>query len=339
MQRLLAISLITATAACASNEGVDDHGYGEGLGTPESPVPQGDDRAPYSVVSRVDFTVEAILPPQAELVVVTLRAFAENPARGLIDSADAAGVPAVKAIYDALPDILTDKLEGWINGEIAKIKINGRTLPQYAGEIAALAETALTQFNLDSTLAMQPGSATHTLTAIDFTPAGLDVEIPITGLAADMLTQHPTISVAEGGALGFGDQKFGLRFGEYAWQGVNAMSTKLFGANVRETLGKAVNCPTLAQTIASKCVLNACVGHKAELTAICNGGLDQIVGQVEARFAAYDIDAFRFKSGLARLVDDDQDGVADRIIDGKWDGEMNIGLGLRRAPATFTASR
>jgi hypothetical protein len=38
-------------------------------------------------------------------------------------------------------------------------------------------------------------------------------------------------------------------------------------------------------------------------------------------------------------VDDDGDGVADRIVDGAWDAQMNLGLGLRHAPATFTATR
>ena len=33
------------------------------------------------------------------------------------------------------------------------------------------------------------------------------------------------------------------------------------------------------------------------------------------------------------------DGVADRIVNGTWDAEMNLGLGLRHTPATFTATR
>jgi hypothetical protein len=352
MQRFLAISLLTTatatsslfSAGCGASDPADDgYGYGEGLGTPENPVPQAEDKGPYAVTSRVDFTVEAVLPAQAELVVVTLRAFSENPAGGLIAAADAAGVPAVKTLYDAIPGIIKDKLEDWINGEINKIKINGRTLPQYAGEMAALAETALTQFDLNSTLTMKPGEATHTLTGIDFGVAGIDVTIPINGLAADILTQHPTITVAEGGAVGFGDQKFGLNFGDYAWDSINQVSTNVFGGDIRATLGKAMNCPGLAHTIAGKCVgvlgANVCVGHETELKQICEGGLDQIVNAVHDRFAAYDIDAFRFKSGTARLVDDDSDGVADRIVDGVWDGELNIGMGLRHAPATFTAAR
>lgn len=349
MQRFLAISLLTSTAlatgACGAQDPADDPsgGYGEGLGTPENPVPQPADKGPYAVTSKVDFTVEAILPAQAELVVVTLREFSKNPASGLISAADAAGVPAVKALYDAIPGIIKDHLEDWINGEIAKIKINGMTLPQYAGMVAALAETALTQFELDSTLTMKPGEATHTLTGIDFGPTGIDVKIPISGLAADILTQHPTITVAEGGALGFGDQRFGLNFGDYAWDAINQVSTSTFGGDIHTVISNAMNCPGLAHTIASKCIgvlgANVCVGHENDLKAICQGGVDEIVGAVHDKFLAYDIDAFRFKSGTARLVDDDQDGVADRIVDGTWDGEMNIGLGLRHTPATFTAAR
>lgn len=337
MKPAVASVLAVALAACGA-QAPDDHGYGGGLGTPDNPVPA-DDSRPYTVASRIDFTVEAIVPAQIELAVVTLRAFSENPARTLITVADQTGVPALAELYSLIPGFLKDRLEGWINDEIAKIKIAGKTLPQYAGEVAALAETALTQFGLDSTLVLAPGTATHTLTGLDFTPAGLDVKLPITGLAADILTQEPAIRVAEAGALSIGDQHFGLPYGEYAWQGVNLASGALFGGDVRTTLGKAINCPKLADTIASKCALGVCVGHEAQLKAVCEGGLDAIVDQLHQRLAAFRLDVFRFVSGEARLVDDDQDGVADRISDGTWDAEMNLGLGLRHAPATFSATR
>lgn len=339
MKSAVASVLALALAACgAADTGPDDRGYGEGLGTPENPVPA-DDGRPYRVATRIDFTVEAVLPPQIELAVETLRAFSDNPARTLITIADRAGVPAVKQLYDALPGFLTDRLEGWINGELEKIEIAGKSLPEYAGEIAALAEIALTQFGLDSELALAPDRAVHTLTALDFTPAGLDLRLPITGLAADVLTQKPEIWVAEGGALWIGDQHFGLAFGEYAWLGINMLSTKLFGSNVRGALGKAIRCPALAHTIASKCALGVCVGHESELEAICEGGLDALVGIVRDQLAAYNVDVFRFITGEARLVDDDQDGIADRIVNGTWDAEMNLGLGLRHTPATFTGTR
>lgn len=315
---------------------------GSGLGTPENPVPQGADRGPYQVQTSVDLTVEAVLPPQAELVVQTLRDFSQNPAHTLIDLAGQEGVPAVATLYDALPSQLTDKLEGWINGEVAKVEIDGVPITTWAGDFAGVADTAFSKFTVDSSLAIDgdAGTSTHTLTMLDFTPTGvLDVKIPISGLASDILTQHPSISVAEGGALGVGDQAFGLLFGEYAWNAVNAACTAQFGGDIRATLGHAINCAGIAHTIAGKCVLGVCVGHEQQLDDVCEGGLDAIVNVMHDRFAQLNLEALHYASGAARLVDDDGDGVADRIVDGTWDAQLNLGLGLRHTPATFTATR
>ena len=335
MKRALVLCLV---AACGTT-GTDGDGYGSGLGTPDSPVPQSADEGPYAVATTMDFTVEQLLPPQIEFAVVTLRTFSTNPAKALVDAADHAGVPAVGALYSVIPGFIKDRLEGWLNDKLAKVKINGVTLQQYAGELAALAETALTQFEIDSTLAMSPSSATHTLVGIDFAPAGFDVRVPITGLAADVLTQHPTITVAEGGALGFGEQHFGLNIGDYAWAGLDAASTQLFGNDIHTALSNGINCPALAHSVADKCALGVCVGHETELRGVCQGGVDALVNALHDKIASLDVDVFRYVSGQARLVDDNQDGVADRIADGTWDGELNLGMGLRKAPATFTATR
>lgn len=324
-------------AACGVSGGAGDGDDGD-HGTPENPVPA--KTGPYAVVNKVDFTVEAVLPPQIELVVQTLRELETNPAHALIDIADHAGVPAVGALYGALPDVLTDKLEGWINGEINKVKIGGKPVTAYCGQIARLAETALTHFQVDSELAIDGGTATHRLTALDLSPTGLvDLRIPIGGFVGDLLTQTPDIDVAEGGALAIGEQHFGLNYGEYAWQGIEAISTQLFGGTVRQTLGHAINCPGLASTIANKCVLGVCVGHKTELTSICEGGLDAAVNLVHDRLADMRIEALHLASGTGRLVDEDGDGVGDTIVEGTWEAEMNLGLGLRKAPATFTGAR
>lgn len=344
MQRL-AISLLTALTmtACGTSpqDGSGDGGdWGEGLGDPENPVPQSAEDGPYATRTMMDFTAEQLLPPQVESIVVTLRAFGENPGRGLIVAADEAGLPVFEELYDALPGALRDRFEGWINDEVAKLKINGKTLPQYSAEVAKLAEFALTKFALDSELALQPGHATHTLTALDLSPTGLvDIRVPISGLAADILTQHPTVEVGPGGALLIGDQTFGLRIGEYAWDGVNQGVAQLFGGDIRASLGKVVNCSTIANNVANKCVLGVCVGHETEIKAICTGALDLVVAGLHAGFAKLNLDAFHMATGDAVLVDDDGDGIGDRIIDGIWDSEMNIGLGLRKAPSTFTATR
>jgi hypothetical protein len=336
MRIAIAASLLAAGCGISNGTGTPDD---PDHGTPENPVPQ--KTGPYAVRNTVDFTVEAILPPQAELVVSTLREFSTNPAHALITIADKAGVPAVSALYSVIPGPIKDRLEGWINDEIEKVKIAGKTIPDYAGQIAMLADTALTQFAVDSELAISGDHATHRLTGLDLSPAGLDVKIKIGGLAGDVLTQETDIYVAEGGALSIGEQHFGLNYGEYAWQGLEAASTAAFGQGIRATLGNAINCPNIASHVADKCVplINVCVGHKSELTSICEGGLDAIVNFAHDRMAAMRLEAFHILSGTSRLVDEDGDGVGDKIVDGTWDAQLNLGAGLRHAPATFTGSR
>jgi hypothetical protein len=333
------VASFAVLAACASPDGGGGSGReNDDGGTPENPVPY--KSGPYRVETAVDFTIEAVLPPQIETVVQFLRLFSTNPARAIFDLAEAKGVPAVGIIRDVLPAVLEDKLEGWINDEIAKVKINGKPITQYAGELASLAEIALSEFALESSLDIDGGEkATHTLTALDLRPTGIDFRLPIGGLAGDILTQNPTISVSEGGNFGLSEQHFGLNYGEYAWRGLELASQQLFGAGIRATLGKAINCQGLAHTIADKCVLNVCVGHETELKSVCNGGLDAIVDFTHDRMAAMRLEVFHFASGNARLVDDDGDGYGDRIVDGVWAAEMNLGLGLRKAPATFTGER
>lgn len=311
------------------------------LGTPEDPLPA--KGGTYRLQSTIDFTVEAILPAQVEAAVVTLRTFSTNPAHALLDLAEQSGVPAVGTLRAALPGALEDKLEGWINDEIVKVKVNGRPIMEYAGTITEYAEIALTQFVVESELAFTGGvhhrSATHRLTALDLRPTGINVRVPIDGLAGEILTQTPSLSVAAAGGIGLGEQRFGLAYGEFAWRGVEAASTAMFGAGVRASLGSAINCAAIAGRIADQCVLGVCVGHETELRTICERGLDAVVDFAREKFAAKRLDALHFAAGTARLVDDDRDGVGDRIVDGKWDAELNIGLGLRHAPAVFSGSR
>lgn len=341
MRIVLATLLASATVACTSAPEGIEHPYGEDLGTPENPVPQQAAKTgPYQVATTMQFTIEQLLPAQVEFVVATLREFEHDPANALLNVAEAKGVPAVGALRDALPGFIEDRLTGWINDEIMKVKIDGKPITEYAGDVARLAEFSLTEFEIESAMAIDGFDVTHTLSAIDLSPTGwTEARLPIGGLAADILTAHPTINVGQGGAITFGDQRFGLAYGEYAWQGIEMASTAVFGQGVRASIGKAVNCPKLAQIISEKCALGACVGHESELKSICEGGLDALVDFAHDRFAAMRLDAFQYAAGQATLVDDDADGVGDRIVGGVWEAKMNIGQGLRHAPATFVGER
>jgi hypothetical protein len=343
MKRLIALSLVSAlTAACGtSGSGDDGDGseWGDGLGDPENPVPGSAEDGPYTTRTMMDFTAEQLLPTTVEDVVVVLRTFGENPARGLIKAADKGGLVVLEELYSVIPGALKDKFEGWLNTEINKVRINGKTLAQYAGQVAMLAELALTKFAIESDLALTPTGSTHTLTAIDFHPVGIDARIPITGIASDVLTQHPTVLVEAGGKLTLGDQTFGLRIGEYAWAGANAGVTNLFGKDIATQLTSSINCTAIAGAVADKCVLGVCVGHESLIKQVCTGSVTLFIDQLHNLFAILNLDAFHMALGNAILVDDTGDGIADRIVDGVWDSELNIGLGMRKAPSTFDGAR
>jgi hypothetical protein len=292
----------------------------------------------YQVRSHIDLTVEALLPEPAEQVVITLRDFSTNPGRTLLDLAEEMGVPAVGEIRDALPRYVEDKLEGWIDGEINKLMIDGVPVPQVAGDLAALAETALTQFALDSELAIAGTTATHTLKAIDLAPAGIAARVALDALPGEVVTATATCAVSSG-TLAIGDHAYALDYGEYVWRAVNQAVTAEYGADIRGVLAGAVSCPALAHVVATKCYWGVCVGHEAQLTSICEAGLDEVVERVHAKFSAMRFDALHLAAGSATLVDADHDGAVEALAAGVWDAEINAGMGLRHVPATFTATK
>jgi hypothetical protein len=292
----------------------------------------------YQVRSYIDLTIEALLPETAAEKVVTLRNFSTNPAETLFDLAEQLGVPAVDEIRAALPSYVEDKLEGWINGEINQLTINGVPVPQVAGSIAALAETALTQFALDSELSVDATTATHTLKTIDLSPAGINVQVSIEAAPADIISATPSCSSASG-TLALGDHSFGLAYGEYIWTAINQAVTAQYGSDVHGLISSAVNCPALAHTIAQKCYWSVCVGHEQQLTEICEAGVNEVVERAHAKFSEMRFDAVHFISGSATLVDADSDGNVEALSAGAWDAEINAGMGLRHVPATFTAAK
>lgn len=314
-------------------------GSGSDVGDPTpEPTPTVVASGAYQVRSEIDLTVEALLPEPAASAVVTLRDFSQHPAHTLLDLAADAGVPAVAQIRDDLPDYIENKLEGWIDGEIAKLTINGVPVTEVAGNIAALAETALTHFALDSELVIDGTHATHTLAAIDLAPAGIAARVELSALPADVIAASTTCST-EAGALALGDHGYALAYGEYIWRGIDQAITAEYGTGLRGVIGAAVNCPALAKTIASKCYWGYCVGHETQLASVCEAGVDELVERAHAKVAAYRFDALHFAAGAALLVDADADGAAEALAAGVWTAEINAGLGLRHVPATFTATK
>lgn len=341
---LLGFSLLSIAPACVivpPDDAADD-GFTDSPTPAPSPTPSPTStiaRGAYQIRSTFDLTAAAVLPEPAYDLVETLHAFSTAPAHTLLDLAADAGVPAVAELRAALPDALESRLEGWIDDRIEAVTIGGVPVTQVAGQIASLGETALTRFAIDSTLDVRAdGRAVHRLARLDFTPAGLDARLDVGALPGDIVAADPTATSARG-ALALGVHGFGLPYGHYAWQALETATTARYGAGARELLGAAVDCPALASAIASKCVLGACVGHSAQLLAICEAGLDEVVGLARSRVEAQRFDALRLDAGAATLAAPTADGTATRLDAGVWTARIDAGLGLRRAPATFTGRR
>ena len=319
--------LLLVIAACGTT---DDEipTYGEGLGTPENPIPQD---GPYSVHTQTS-APSATTQANVTRIAGAMRQFAQTPAHSMLTVAKQAA-PEEMTTIDAMPSALRSRLEGWIDTEIDKVVVDGMRGRAVASEMADFVEATVAHFSLESTLSFSPTKTTHTLGALSFRLSGLDIVVPVGGLAGDDGQQRVALTVGEGGALTFGDQEFGVEFGAHAWHGINLASTTLHGASVAPALSSAVNCKALAKAVSLKCYNSACVGHLDELSAICERSVAALVTQLETEVASVDIASIRFSAGTAHLVDENGDGLANRVEAGAWTVDPRAGV----SSAMFTA--
>jgi hypothetical protein len=73
----------------------------------------------YTIENQVDLTASQVLPPSFAASIELLVQLREEPGEALFTLADLAGVPAVDALRAALPDVLEDRVTGWIDDRIA----------------------------------------------------------------------------------------------------------------------------------------------------------------------------------------------------------------------------
>ncbi|HET9992919.1 MAG TPA: hypothetical protein VFQ65_30495, partial [Kofleriaceae bacterium] len=234
----------------------------------------------------------------------------------------------------ALPTTLRSKLDGWIDTELDKQKLGTVTARQAIGDIATMAQSVTTAFVLESTLTITPTGASHTLHDLNFKPDSLDVVVPIGGLMADKLEQQTTAELGDGGALALGDQHFALAIGNHAWQGLGLAVQVRYGGDL--SIVQQLDCNAVAQAVAARCVSGSCVGHASDLVAICQQGMTALVTRLRDGLTPIVLHTLRFVDGTAKLVDDNRDGVAEKI-DGTWDVQTDVGTGVQASQVAFTA--
>jgi hypothetical protein len=324
-----------------------------GLAVASTGCPPEDEGAPavngtFAVTSTIDIRVANVLPTAIYEKLEVLRGLRDDPGGTFFDLAEEAGLPLVSELRDKLPDAVEDKVGDWITDAIpasARAQIDA---------ILVATDATLGQFELLSDLELPAGDgggrtrATHRLSALRFTIGERPFELAIPASSEPPFVSVAQVEavVADGGENGadarltLAAHSFGLHYGEFAYQVIEKHMQAQFGVDLRTHLGDLVNCPAVAADVAAKCVLGVCVGHAELLEELCNKGLDEAVERLHEKLAEMRFDAVVFNSGEADLWDDvADDGVLDLVDGGVWEASINLGQGLRPAPATFVGSR
>jgi hypothetical protein len=305
----------------------------------------------YSVVSRFEVPAAAAAPGPLGDALGLIHGMAENPARALLDTAEEAGVPALGTLRLLLPGTLEAKVEEWMNAYLLAAETDGVSPHDQIVELDELIRSVLLAWDLRSELDLPAGApGTHTPTALVF-GTGEPIVVPVDATAAvtrasgvtGLVTWPDGIDGAPRATIG--DHFMGVPFGHYALVAVEAALAARYGAaDVRGALGTFVDCPGMAESVASRCIGFVCVGNEATLEAVCQGGLDALAEKIEERVLSLNYEAIRFESGTAAaqgVVVDALSGTAtaEQLTGGVWTASVDLGNEPEPADATFTAAR
>ncbi len=324
-----------------------------GVGTPaKEPVVDTLDPAPpkggfrtdgtYQLTSALDVEAQTLFPSTAYDAMLILEGLRDNPAMTLFDLAEDAGVPAVEEIRDALPSYLESRLYGWIDGHVQSVTTGDGTIAQVITGVLDVCHAEIAEIRLTSALTIDGADASHRLETVELEVQGrmmaFDVA-PLAGIGAE-LDVAVDATCAPDGALSLGTHGWSYPYGKLAWQALEDMVVARYGRDLRALVGAQVNCPAMAQVVASKCYWGQCVGHAAELTEICEEGLDYGVAKIRERVEANTVAPISLDAGAAVLAEGHiDDNIADDVTGGVWTARIDLSQGLRPAPATFTGSR
>lgn len=367
----LAVVLAVSVVACGEDEGTssDANGAAPELGADGQPLVTRLDGT-YELSSQIDLTTTGLLPDVANDSLRALSSFREKPSQTLLDLASAAKVPVVSNVVDIVPGPLKDLVLGYIDEHVFKALYQNAPVTEKITGLADDLASVATKFELLTTLDVPAGDAignakaTHAVKGIAWT-FGKDrhvVDAPEIVSKISNVEDVPTNAVAlekrspklESGRLEVGDHAFKLPLGQFAIKGADLLVKSKFGANdLRDALGKMVDCKKLADDVANRCIDpigpgKVCVGHASEIEKMCSAGLDLLVDAVRGGLGKLDIPLLSFDEGNAKMWDAPAengalDGVIDRIDDGFWIAQVKGGSktaypfqGLRKTVTTPT---
>jgi hypothetical protein len=360
-------SLVSLAVACGGSDGAG------GTNGPAAAPPAADPSlggqatsvdlsGKYELSTRYDLTTAGVLPDIASQTLKALSDLESNPSKTILDLLEAAKVPIVANLLDAIPDEVKAPFEGWFNDHVFKALFQDvpvtEQIAQLISDIAAIA----TKFEVVSALDLAPTSdvgattASHTLTGIGFTilsqrtvidlPQNLGTLTRADGVpstAVHIVERSPAV---ENGRLAVGDHGFGFPLGDFVLLGVDKLAqAKLGASNLRDALGKVIDCAGIANDVAGECIGPVCVGHESDIEATCNAGLDLVAAQVQDGLKALNFDVLHLAEGDADMFDAPApggatDGKIDRIDNGIWKAAFRVtAKGEQPITALFSGKR
>lgn len=319
----------------------------------------------YELSSYFDLTSTGVFPDAANDTLKALSNFKEKPSQTMVDLLDAAKVPIVGTVLGVIPAFIRDQVLGYIDDHIVKSLY--KSVP-FAQSLTAMLDdlaTITTRFELVTNLDLPEGDAignaraTHTFAGVAYTLSDKRSVInapdvlksveqkPVEANAVALEKRSPLL---ETGRIKLGEHTFTVPVGSFALLAADkVLSAKLGAANLRDAIGKVIDCGALADDVSKRCVDppgpgKICVDHKAEIEGLCNAGLDILVTTVQGQIKRLDLPLLRMKEGAAQMWDAPTDkGVLDAVVDridhGFWTASVNTGKSEKNILATFTGRR
>ncbi len=341
------------------------------LGPDGLPVgPDGQPLAPkldgkYELSNYFDLTSAGIFPDVANGTLKALTNFKEHPSQTLVDVLDAAHVPIVPQVINAIPGLIRDQVLGFIDDHLFKSLYQNvpfaKTLTSMLDDLA----TITTQFELVTNLELPPGDeignsqASHTFTGVAYkwnakrtfigAPTVLKT-LEQQSVAANAVALEKRSPALESARLKLGDHKFDVPIGSFAVLAADELAKDKFGVpNLRAAIGKVVNCEALADDVSKRCIDpigpgKICVDHKSEIKGLCETGLDTLVATLQAQIKRLDLPLLHLKDGEAQMWDAPADkgpldATIDRLDRGFWTAGVNVGKTEKTILATFVGRR
>jgi hypothetical protein len=344
-----------------ANGGVTIGPDGLPVGPDGKPIPPKLDGR-YELHSEIDLTTTGVFPDQVNAILTDLSKFKEHPTEAMVDLLNAAHVPVVSDVLNVIPSLIRDQVFNFMDDHLVKALYQNVPFAQHVTAMLDDLGSLATKFQVVSSLDVPPVDAmgnaqgTHVATGIGFF---WDEKIHVID-APSALVQFESRSVKvnavpldrrnpelETGRLDIEDHTFTIPIGSFAVFAADKLAQDKLGAkDLRDGIGKFVDCHALGQAVANECIgagpAKVCVGHSSDIEKLCTSGLDILVSTLKDGIKKLDIPALHLMSGTAKMWDapadkGPMDAVVDRIDNGFW----TAGLGREDTSAilTFTGKR